>query len=295
MQSVKTKAPLRISFAGGGTDIEPYLSDYGAYVLSAAINLYIRAIYPAESNGSVLEEVLSNLTIWGKVRIIGDVEPELGLGGSASAYVAGVKAIYPQLDQEQVAKLAFYLERKVQGIKGGIQDQICASFGGFLFITLENGVIRLEKLPIDKDFNRFLLLVKVGDRGHSGNEVIEDQLRCYDVKVLHRQKQLARLMRDCLVKEQYLDFGKLLDETWQLKKKQSCLVTTPSIDEQYAKFLSMGAVSGVICGAGAGGSMLLMEHPEREGELRENLVKAGVAYRNVEFDTLGARVIEPVA
>lgn len=294
MAVIKTKAPLRISFAGGGTDIEPYLSDYGSYVLSAAINLYSRAIYPCENSGLAIEDILSGIAGRGKVKLLSDVEAEAGLGGSASLYVAGLKAIYPQLDKAQLASLAFYLERSVQGIKGGLQDQICASHGGFLFITLEGEAINLENLSTTDGFNKFLVLVNVGKRQKSGNEIIEDQLRCYDVKVLHRQKQLARLMKESFLKKQYIEFGQLLDEAWQTKKKQSCLVSFPQLDELYQKFLSIGCIGGVLSGAGAGGNMLLMEHPDKEGELRQNLIKEGISYHNVEYDILGARIIEDV-
>ena len=288
---LKAKAPHRISFAGGGTDIEPYLSDYGSYVLAAAINLYSRAFYPYPSHGTAIESILTAIAGKGEVAIFSDIEIELGLGGSASCFVAGVKSIFPQLDKEQIVRLAFYLERKVMGVKGGIQDQVCASYGGCLFMVFEGEDINLETIQLNDPFNRFLVMINMGKRKHSGNEIIEDQLRCYDVKVLHRQKQLARLMKEALVKKDYVAFGHLLDESWQTKKKQSCLITTPEIDNMYDKLLSIGSIGGVLTGAGAGGCVLIMEHPEKEGELRYNLVKENILYRNVEIDTLGVSLL----
>jgi D-glycero-alpha-D-manno-heptose-7-phosphate kinase len=228
----------------------------------------------------------------GKVKILSDVVPEAGLGGSASCFVAGLKAIYPQLDNSQLAKLAFYLERKVMNNAGGMQDQICASYGGLLFMTLEGEHIGIEKVEIEESFSKYLILIFVGNRVVPGNDVIQDQLRCYNVKALHRNKQLARLMKECLVQKNYIEFGKLLNEAWQCKKDQSCLVSNDNIDMLYKKLLGLGAIGGVLTGAGAGGYMLVMEHPDKEGELRQNLVQQNIAYHNVEFDTLGARIVE---
>ena len=289
---IKTKAPLRISFAGGGTDVEPYLADYGSYVLSAAINLYSRAICPCENTGLAIEKMLSEISDKGKVKILSDVYPEAGLGGSASCFVAGLKAIYPQLDNSQLAKLAFYLERKVMNNAGGMQDQICAAYGGLLFITLEGEHIGVEKLETENNFGKYLVLISVGKRVVPGDDIIKDQLRCYNVKALHRNKQLARLMKECLVQKNYLEFGGLLDEAWQCKKQQSCLVSNNDIDMLYQKLLALGAIGGVLAGAGAGGYMIVMEHPNKEGELRQNLVQQNIMYHNVVFDTLGARIVE---
>ncbi len=292
MEVIKTKAPIRINFSGGGTDISPYLEDYGSYVLSAAINLYARAVCPSEEKPTQgIEQMLSYMSDKGSVKILSDVHPMGGLGTSASCFVAGLKAIYPQLDKPQLAQLAFYLERKVMNVAGGIQDQYCASHGGLLFMIFENGNYTVERLDTTSGFNKYLVLIYTGKREVPGHQIIQDQLTRYNVKALHRQKQLARLMKDCLTQKNYVDFGKYLDEAWQMKKEQSPLVSTKKIDSLYQKCLTLGAIGGILTGAGAGGYMLLMEHPEREGELRQNLLAHNINYHNVEFDNEGVRIV----
>lgn len=290
MKIIKAKAPLRVSFAGGGTDIEPYLSDYGSYVLSGAINLYSRAMFPGHTPDNDIEKILSSMTDGKPIQILSDVVPEAGLGGSASCYIAGMKCLYPQLNNDQIIYLAYFLERKVQGIKGGIQDQICAALGGLLFITMEHNHLGIERLENIDQLEKYLVMVNTGPRLKSGNEIIEDQLRCYNVKALHRQKQIARLMKEAFIAKDFINFGLLLKESWEVKKEQSCLVSDERIENLYTLSLECGAIGGVLTGAGAGGYFLLMEHPDKEGELRQNLVKHEIAYHNVVFDHIGARI-----
>lgn len=290
---IKTRAPLRISFAGGGTDIEPYLSDYGSYVLSAAINLYARAFYPVDDKPILdIEQILTEISGKQAIKILSDAYPMSGMGSSASCFVAGLKAIYSQLNKDQLAQLAFYLERKVMNIRGGIQDQYCAAHGGFLFMIFEENHISIERLNTTDNFNRYLILVYAGKRELSGNEIIKAQLCHYNVKALHRQKQIARLMKDCLAEKRYIEFGNLLNEAWHCKKEQSSIISTSTIDDLYNQCLNLGAIGGTLTGAGAGGYMLLMEHPEKEGELRQNLLTHGINYHNVEWDYEGVRIIE---
>lgn len=289
----KTKAPLRITFAGGGTDLEPYISDYGSYVLSAAIKMYACVIYSLDySPQTQMEQILSQMAGRGGLRIINDVYPMSGLGGSASCVVAGIKAIYPSLTKEQIARMGFFIERKIMSVAGGNQDYYCATYGNFLFLVSEGGNTEINELQMPPRLSRLLLLVYTSIRSMDGSDILKDQLTRYNVKALHRQKQIAKGMRDCVKQGDLVGFGKLMNEAWQCKKEFSPLVSNSNIDDFHTKALSLGAIAGQIMGAGGGGYMLLMEDPEKEGELRYNLTKQNIPYHNVEVDTDGVRELQ---
>lgn len=284
---IRSRAPVRINFAGGGTDVEPYVSDYGSYILSAAVKLYCRATCDTGYKPKTVIETMLSEIAGSPIKIMTDIYPASGLGSSASCFVAGLKFIFPQLQKKQLAQLAFYLERKVMKIAGGNQDQYCAAYGGILFIISEGNKVEVNQLAIPSKLAQYLVLIYTGARVADGKDIIEDQSARSNIKELHHQKQLAKEMRDSILKPDYISFGKLLDEAWLTKRKLSSLVSTPAIDELHDKCLTMGAVGSCIMGAGSGGYMLAMEHPEREGELRQNLVTANISYWNIEFDTEG--------
>jgi D-glycero-alpha-D-manno-heptose-7-phosphate kinase len=297
---IRTKAPLRLNFAGGCTDIEPYASDYGSYVMSAAIKLYCRAACYEENVSQdaqvdSVEELIENMlsTISGyKVGIFSDVPSMSGLGGSGSCFVAGIKAAFPQLDKMQIAKLAYYLERRVMRITGGSQDQYCAAFGGLLFLIFENNKAEIDKLTIPENLTQHLFLIYAGNRNASGEEIIRDQMSRYNVKAFHQQKQIAKAMRDCLRESDCVGFGKLLEESWRTKCELSPLVSTKELDSLHEKCCSLGVLGGTLMGAGNGGYMLFMEDPNKEGYTRQKLIQSGLQYVNVEFDTEGVQIVE---
>lgn len=288
--TVYSRAPLRLSFAGGGTDVEPYVSDYGGYILSAAIKLYSRAIYGLQHTPeNEIEKLLSEIS--GKdLKILTDVHEASGLGGSSTCFVAGLKAAYPELQREQIARLAFYLERNVMKIPGGLQDQYCATYGGMLFMTIEGRTVYLDEMELPETVARLLLLVYTGARKVSGDRIIEDQAAYYNVKALHHQKQIAREMRDSLLALDLITFGQHLAASWEAKCEASSLVSTSEIEELYSYCQSNGAIGGCLMGAGAGGYMLIMEHPDSEGMVRQALVRKDIAYTNIELDVEGAKI-----
>ena len=177
------------------------------------------------------------------------------------------------------------------GIRGGKQDQYCAAYGNALFMTFEGDRVELDEVNIPEELSRLLIIVYTGERKHKGDEVIKDQLDRYNVKALHRQKQIAKAMRDCLEEQNTCGFGKLLDEAWKVKRELSPLVSNAELDDFYEKCLSLGAMAGCIMGAGAGGYMLVMENPDAEGELRHNLILQNIPYHNIEIDTSGIEII----
>jgi len=286
----QTRAPVRVSFAGGGTDIIPYCSKYGGCVVATAIKRYIYATYPLPNTEPTgIERVIT--THFGcpsQLRITSSIPPMSGLGGSASCFVAGIKAISPDLGKEEIAQIAFNLERNVMGIAGGMQDQYLATYGGLNYLEFEaNNLVTIEPLNIPVGLDKLLLLVYMGERENAGHDIIKDQMRRANKDAFEHQKDIAEDMRIALNGSQLTEFGILLNAAWESKLQFSPLVATPKIKDFYDDCLDHGAIGGKLSGAGGGGYMLLMEDPERKRELRKYLCWQGIRYEDIEFDMEG--------
>ncbi len=285
-------APMRISFAGGGTDVEPYCSKYGGLVLSAAIQIYAHATHPATKHElSELEKtILRYFGVKGGLKIVNEIPHMSGLGGSAACFVAGIKAMKPSMGQPSIAQLAIHLERNVMKVAGGKQDQYCAAFGGLLYMELDKNVA--TQISVPKGLEDLLLLVYMGERKNRGQDIIKDQMgnMVKNIESFHRQKYLANEMMYFCHHNNLTGFGKALNNAWETKLEFSPLIADDNIRGFYKNCLRDGAIGGKLTGAGGGGYMLLMEHPEKKGVLRMNLANSGIKYINVKFDMEGVRI-----
>ena len=292
METIITKAPLRVSFAGGGTDIEPYCSEYGGIVLNAAIKLYAQAFYPSESVvPSEMEQIIYDYLDTGAMVKLTNGAPQMsGLGGSAACFVAGIKAVRPDLGKEEIAKLAFYLERNVMGVAGGKQDQYTSAYGGLNYMEFHHDGVNIERLKTPQRLEELLLLVYMGKRMEMGDDIITDQMIRLNLKSFHRQKAIAVAMKEALGIANLVAFGKLLNEAWYEKLNYSPYISTPEINAFYTEAKIAGAIGGKLTGAGGGGYMLLMEHPNKPKAVRDYLTHRKIPYHNVKFDTEGVCV-----
>ena len=213
---IHSKAPVRISFGGGGTDVSPYTEEHGGCVVSAAINKYawgsiqIRkdgAIHLADSYNDItfksaldihygtemdlLSAVVKNMhsTRSGvNIRLRNDVPPRSGLGSSASAFAALIE-LFNHMRREsrmtdyEIAELAYTLERQELKNKGGRQDQYASVFGGINYIEFRGeDFVRVNPVRMKRDhlleLEKNLLLVHVMDRSKSG-DIISEQINSY--------------------------------------------------------------------------------------------------------------------
>lgn len=286
----QAKAPVRISFAGGGTDIEPYCSEHGGCVVAVAIKRYIYATYPfPNTQPTEIEKVITTrLGCLSQLKITSSIPPMSGLGGSASCFVAGVKAVKPNLSKREIAQIAFSLERNIMGVAGGAQDQYVSAYGGLNFLTFgASGKVDIEPLKIPEGLEELLLLVYMGERADAGQDIIKDQMFRMNKTEFDKQKEIAKEMKIALDGDQLTEFGILLNEAWQSKLKFSPLVSNDRINEFYWQCIDWGAIGGKLSGAGGGGYMLLMEDPDRKGGLRKCLAGRGINYEDIEFDMEG--------
>jgi D-glycero-alpha-D-manno-heptose-7-phosphate kinase len=294
---VRSIAPLRISFAGGGTDIAEYSREHGGAVISSTINYYSHT-HLKPSPGPIrlisldfgTDEKIEHFAYDGKNDLVKatlkkvsrsenpggaelfmhtDAPPGSGLGASSAVVVSLMGALNNWLSQimgdYETAEFAYEIERKELGIKGGYQDQLASTFGGFNYIEfLKDGRVIVNPLRLGhdtiKELECHLLLCYTGTTRLSTN-IIDRQIRDFkdgrNVEALHQQKKMAFEMKNTLLKSDLDDFGLMLDEAWQSKKGMAEGITTPEIDKLYDAAKSAGAVGGKILGAGGGGYILL--------------------------------------
>jgi D-glycero-alpha-D-manno-heptose-7-phosphate kinase len=300
MPIIRAKAPLRISFGGGGTDVSPYPEERGGAVLSATIDKY--AYCSLETRDDDLVNVTSldydlmakySLTdrieydgkldlVKAAIKVMGikngvhlflhsDMPPGSGLGASSTMTVALVGTLGHWLkippSEYDIAELAYRIEREEAGIKGGRQDQYAASFGGFNFIefhadkTIVNP-LRIKQEIINELEYRLLLCYTGKTRLSAG--IIDDQVGGYIerkqdvVRALDETKALAFAMKNALLLGQIDEFGLLLDQAWQCKKRFSGKITDPGIEQLYDAARQNGVLGGKLLGAGGGGYFLLL-------------------------------------
>lgn len=228
--------------------------------------------------------------------------PGSGLGASSSMMVAliGLLREYHSLplSEYEVARLAYIVERQDLGLKGGMQDQYAATFGGFNFIEFTSEHVIVNPLRIEPDtlneLEMNLLLVYTGQTRLSDN-IIEDQTERLELRDgdalagLRMQKELAVEMKNALLQRKLRAFGELLGTAWEYKKKMSPRISTDFIDEAYDVAAKHGALGGKITGAGGGGYMLLYCPFERKPAVAEALEAVGVTASNFSFDLKGLR------
>jgi D-glycero-alpha-D-manno-heptose-7-phosphate kinase len=217
-----------------------------------------------------------------------DAPPGSGLGSSSTVVVALLGLFRhwlrkPMTDYE-LAQLAYEVERIDQGIEGGMQDQYAATFGGFNFIEFNRDAVIVNPLRIDpatlNELEYHLLLCYTGKTRRSAN-ILRTQIEGYmtrEVDVvagLDALKETTILMKNALLLGRLDDFGALLHQAWQHKKKLADRITDSTIDELYEIARRHGALGGKISGAGGGGFLLLYCQFDKRHIVAEKLEEAG--------------------
>ena len=319
-----TQTPFRMSFFGGGTDMENFFKHYGGAVLSTTFDKYcyvnVRHLprffdYSTELSYSKTERVTSideiqhpairnamKMLDMHEIRLTyeADLPARSGLGTSSSFAVGMLNAFYAlkgkYAHKKRLADDAIYLERNLCQEAGGWQDQIAASFGGFNRINFnENGY---EVLPViitperKKRLNQNLMMFFTGFTRFSS-----DVQKANAVGKIDKTVQLKEMLSLVDEAEKVLtdsardldDFGQLLDHTWKLKRKTGSAVSTNSIDALYAKGIEAGALGGKLLGAGGGGFLVFYVQPDRQDSVRWAM--RDLMHIPFEFEDGGTRVI----
>lgn len=303
-----TRTPFRISFFGGGTDYPAWFAENGGAVLSTSIDKYCyiscrrlppffahkhRIVYSNIENVREIDEIVHpsvrEVFRWLgvedgiEVHHDGDLPARSGLG-SSSAFTVGLihalRALNGQLSSKhELARDAIHVEQDLIGESVGSQDQIAVAVGGFNRIEfLRNGEFAVTPIVMPKARRR-----QLEDRMllfFTGQTRIAATIAARKIENLANRRAELEAMR-AMVDEALAvltspnadmdDFGRLLHESWQLKRRLTDGVSTPLIDAHYAAAMAAGALGGKILGAGGGGFLLVFAPPERHDAVRAAL------------------------
>lgn len=319
-----TKTPFRMSFFGGGTDIEEYFKIHGGAVISTTFDKYcyvnVRHLpgffeYKTELSYSKIERVkdidsidhpaIKNAMKMLEVKDIrltyeADLPARSGLGTSSSFAVGMLNAFHAlngqYIDKKGLADEAIYLERILCKEEGGWQDQIAASFGGFNRIDFFEDGYKVSPIIMSPErkgkLNKNLLMFFTGfsrlsSKVHQSNNVTDIKKHFLLEKMYELVGQAEKILTD--PSRDLDDFGQLLDLTWKMKKKTGKCVSTENIDRLYEKGMEAGALGGKLLGAGSGGFLIFYVPEEKQESVRKGLKE--LMYIPFKFENSGSRVI----
>ena len=318
-----TKAPFRVSFAGGGSDLESFYSNngYGA-VVSTSIDKYmyimlhpyfhnkIRIKYSkledvddtADIVHPIVRESLRFVKLAKGIEIasIADVPAGTGIGSSSTFTVSLLHALYAYkgkfATKERLAREACKIEIDILKEPIGKQDQYASSYGGLNYIQFNpDGTVFVEpilcKPTIKTKLQRNLLMFYVGNE-RKASRILDQQnqnMNDHDkFEMVQKMVRLAEKLRDALNQGNLKRFGNILHEGWLLKKQLAGNISNPVLDEYYDKAMKAGAMGGKLLGAGGGGFFLFYCELKYQDALRKALHLRELKFK---FDVEGTKLV----
>lgn len=320
------RSPLRITLGGGGTDLPSYYRNYGGFVISAAIDKYVyvtvmRPFVPGiflkysklehveqvdDIQHPIIREAMRMMdfrTPQIEITTLADIPAGTGLGSSGSFTTALVKALYAHrrrlLHPSELAHLACHIEINRLDEPIGKQDQYIAAYGGitcFRFHTDDE----VEAAPLKTSMETLFdlednLLLFFTAFSRSAGSILKDQdsrSQQSDQEMLqnlHYVKELAFRSQRALEAGHTAEFGEIMHEHWQHKKRRSSGMSNPQIDEWYELGRANGALGGKLVGAGGGGFLLF--YAEDRKRLRQAMAGAGLEEVRFRFDFEGTKIL----
>ncbi len=317
-----TQTPLRISFFGGGTDLREFYDREPGWVLSSAIDKYIYVVIKERFDDKIrvgytrtemvddideLEHELvreclrrTGITKCVEISTMADIPSEgSGLGSSSTVTVGLLNAMYVYLgtpkDQGALAREACEIEIDVLGKPIGKQDQYIAAFGGHRFIRFSHGEkVDVETAVIEPIVARRLnqnLMLFYTNVARKAESVLSEQRQNVGnrMPVFQEMKVLALRARQYLCDGRLDEFGRLMHESWLLKKQLASKISSDVIDDIYSSAIDAGALGGKITGAGGGGFLMLYCPRDRQDAVRSALTQLPELSFHLERD--GSKVI----
>lgn len=320
-----SQTPFRISFFGGGTDYPVWYEENGGAVLGTTIDKYCyitcrclppffehkhRIVYSHSELVQDIDEIrhpsaretlrFMGITEGMEIHHDGDLPARTGLGSSSSFTVGLLHALYAfkgvMPSKMQLALNAIHIEQDIIRENVGSQDQVLSAFGGFNRIDfsgkndieIKHVTIKPQRLEL---LQNHLMLFFTGF-SRIASEVAAEQIQ----QTPNRKRELTEMHR--MVDEamnilngdnDLSDFGRLLHESWQLKRKLTAKISTPAVDEIYTAACDAGAIGGKLIGAGGGGFILLFARPEIQPKIKTELSR--LLYVPFRFENLGSQII----
>jgi len=305
VNNITCRVPLRISFAGGGTDVEPFVSEHGSTVVATTINLFVESkLRPNTGQGvrihsidtkkqfyikegqhdstlldSILTACLTKIPLQERtgftLEVYSPVPARSGLGASSAIILSVLGALYSHFNISfntlTIAIDAYEIERNLLKIPGGCQDQHVCAIGGikrFEFSNYKN--ILVNDLILSENFAKHFedctLLVWTGISRNSDLVIVDIERQ--NIQALKKQKDLVEDVIDFISKENFVSLGRTLNRAWELKRSVTDLISNPKIDYIYELGLRNGALGGKLLGAGGGGFFLFIAEPEQIQNLK---------------------------
>jgi D-glycero-alpha-D-manno-heptose-7-phosphate kinase len=324
---IVSRAPVRFSLGGGGSDLPSYAALHGGFVVAAAIDKYIyvsanrrfydsiRLAYSKTETVDSIEQIehrvfrealrFSGVTQGIELSSIADCPANSGLGSSGTFAVALLNALHSykheSVSSRQLAEEACRIEIDVLGQPSGKQDQFIAAYGGITAFTFNtDGSVEVERVPVQPEllaeFESNLLVFYSGVERAAASvlSVQGSNLRANTdnaVERMHRIKQLGYETRRILLRGDLHSYGELLDEHWSNKRRLASNMTDSTIDEHYEAARRAGAIGGKLMGAGGGGFFLFYVAPADRRRVHAALSVRGLRPLPFRFDGGGARIV----
>jgi D-glycero-alpha-D-manno-heptose-7-phosphate kinase len=322
MSVIFSRAPLRISLGGGGTDLPSYYSQHGGFLVSGAIDKYVymlthtvfqrryrmkySELEEVDEVGQIRHPILreSLLRHWCgnplEIASVADVPAGTGMGSSGAYTVCLLKGLirarHSSISPGDLAEAACEIEMEVLGEPVGKQDPYVAAHGGICAYTFHaDGRVVVEPLELDPDVLRRLrdqLLLFYTGEARSASQMLADQDRRSKagdqrmIENLHRIKELGRQIHRLLGAGDLEGYAELMHEHWEHKRRRSPGMTDERIDRLYALARGSGAIGGKLVGAGGGGFLLVFA-PAPE-DTRRAMAAEGVSELPFDFEFDGA-------
>jgi D-glycero-alpha-D-manno-heptose-7-phosphate kinase len=322
-----SRAPVRFSLGGGGTDIPAYYEQFGGFLVAAAIDKYVYVsankrfyddIRLSYSKTEIVADVdkiehrifkealkMTGVTNGIELTSVADVPANTGLGSSSSFTVALLNALHTFrrnfCASRDLAEQACTLEINRLGEPIGKQDQYIAAFGGVTAFTFNpNGVVDVEPVPVAAevldDLQNNLCIIYSGVE-RAASVVLSEQgqkMRSLDqgtIERMHRIKALGHEVKRILVSGNIDAYGELLHEHWTNKRKLASKMTDSTIDDHYEAARKAGAIGGKLMGAGGGGFFMFYTRPSEKRRVIEAMNARGLKQLRFRFDVDGARIV----
>jgi D-glycero-alpha-D-manno-heptose-7-phosphate kinase len=300
-----SQTPLRVSFAGGGTDLAAYYAEREGFVVSTAIDKFAYVIVKERFDDIYLntmrKEIVSDVSDIQhelireamrtsgvdhgvEVTLLSDIPSQgSGLGSSSSFTVGLLNAFYmykgEQVTAERLAREACEIEIERLGKPIGKQDQYIAAYGGLrAFRFRRDGAVDVEPLALQADSVRELgsrLYLYFTGRTRKADAILSEQTRKTGDRLaeLDGIKALALELEPALRARQLDRLGEILHASWELKRTLADGISDPGLDALYGQARAHGALGGKICGAGGGGFLLVYCPPERHERLAKGMAE----------------------
>ena len=324
---IVSRAPVRFSLGGGGTDLPSYCSVHGGFVVAAAIDKYIyvsanRRFYDsirlAYSKTEIVDSVdqiehrgfrealrFSGISQGIELSSIADCPANSGLGSSSTFTVALLNALHTYkheyVSSLQLAQEACTIEIDLLAQPIGKQDQFIAAYGGVTAFTFNpDGSVEAERVPARPEVLNELesnLLIFYSGVEREAASVLHKQGENIQanadnaVQRMHRIKELGHETRRILIRGDIDSYGELLHEHWSNKRKLASNMSDPTLDEHYEAARAAGAIGGKLMGAGGGGFFMFYAAPADRRRVYAAMVQRGLRPLPFRFDTGGARIV----